>query len=244
MKAIASDVKFGPSGEASIAVIGQQLQIVFTDSNEIVNLPVTVLPPHVPSAKKLPANKKYFVSVNGKRDSLSMFNPWTGSVITKFIGFKKARNAPIPIPEQPREREGIDSRSGQSYQKDWLEFTAICEIIDAPYAGLEVRVKLRFYFGEDDEGMLGIRGTGKWSVKLTRFLEVILGDIEKVRVPWSDNPLPNLEALLLDKGKPFTIVMAKGWAEAFGETTGNVGKKSGKASAKKAAKKAAPKKKK
>lgn len=244
MEFIPTEASYGPSGEANIAVIGQQLQIVFTANNEIVNLPISVLPPHVPSAKKLPANKKYFVSVNGKRDGLSIFVPMTGSVVAKFIGFKKARNQPIAMPQRPRKVEGVN-REGGTYTKDWLEFTAICEVIDAPYTGLEIGVKLRYYFGEGANGLVGIKGQGKHSLKLARFLEVITGDSSKVRVPFSDNVLPALEALLLEIGHPFMIVMANGFADAFGEAASSYLKKTSgtKVAAKKSAKKAAPKKK-
>lgn len=245
MEFIPTEANFGPSGEAQINVLGQQLQIVFTGNNEIVNLPISVLPPNVPSAKKLPANKKYFVSVNGKRDGLSMFVPMTGSVVVKFIGFKKARNQPIALPQRPRKDVGVN-KDGTTYPKDWLEFTAVCEVIDAPYTGLEIGVKLRYYFGEGANGLAGIRGQGKHSLKLARFLEVVMGDASLVKVPFSDNILPALEALLLDHGRPFMIVMANGFADAFGEAAASYLKKSSgkKVAAKKTAKKAAPKKKK
>lgn len=236
---------YGPAGEANIAVLGQQLQIVFKGSNTVVNVPVTLLPPSV-VAKKLPANKSYRVSINGKYDKLTMFNPWAGTFVAKFIGFKRGNNQPIPTPQYPRERTG-KNEDGTTYPKDWLEFNAVVELIEAPYAGLQLSVKLRYYFTLGSDGKrAAVSGTGKHSVKLNRFLEVIMGDASDVNVPFSDNVLPALEALLLEKGHPFTVVIANGWADAFGEAAASYWKKSGsKPAAKKAtAKKAAPKKKK
>lgn len=244
MDFLPGESKMGPRGAASIAIVGVQLQVVFDQNNEVVNLPLATLPPNCNQPRKLPQNKKYMVAVNGAHTELNTFHPFVGTVICKFIGFKKRRNDPVPMPLAPFNKEGKNDKGG-TYTKDWLEFTALCEIIDAPYTGLVVPIKFRYYFGPSADGNAGIVGGGKHSVKLARFLEVIAGDGTKVKVPFSDNVLPALEAFLLEYGRPFQIILANGYADAFGEAPAIYLKKSGskKTAAKKATKKAAPKKK-
>lgn len=232
MKYVPNEPNFGPSGPASINVIGKQLQVIFDEKNEVVNLLTDVLPPEV-VVNKLPKNKKYFVSVNGARDKLTAFRPWEGSYICEFIDLKKKPGQP-PIHEFPRNRVGQGPTG--PYPKDWHEFSANVRIVEPPYAGLVVAVKLRYYFGIDaEEGLAVITGEGKHAQYLGRFIEVNVGDLEKVRIPFSDNILPQLETLLQKERRPFLLIMSKGWPDSFGEAPAAY-RKAGKAVAKKAVK--------
>lgn len=229
MKFVPNEPNFGPSGPASINVIGRQLQVIFDEKNEVVNLPLEALPPDsVPG--KLPKNKKYFVSVSGDRQKLSAFRPWEGSFIAEFVELKKKPGQP-PLHEFPRERVGQGPNG--PYNKDWQEFTAILRIAEPPYTGLIVTTKLRYYFGMDEEGLTTIKGEGKHSQFLGRFLEVAVGDLEKIKIPFSDNILPQLEKLLLERHRSFLIVMSKGWVDSFGEAPAAYQKVAKKVAAKK-----------
>lgn len=233
MKYVPTEPNFGPSGPASINVIGRQLQVIFDEKNEVVNLMVDVLPADV-IVTKLPKNKKYFVSVTGQRDKLTAFRPWEGSYICEFVDFKKKPGQP-PIHEFPRNRVGQGPNG--PYPKDWHEFTANVRIVEPPYAGLTIAIKLRYYFGIDsEEGLAVITGEGKHAQYLGRFIEVNVGDLEKVRIPFSDNILPQLEQLLQKEHRPFLVIVSKGWVDSFGEAPAAY-RKAGKPAAKKAVKK-------
>lgn len=233
MKYVPNEPNFGPSGPASINVIGKQLQIIFDEKNEVVNLLTDVLPPEV-LVNKLPKNKKYFVSVSGQRDKLTAFRPWEGSFICEFVDFKKKPGQP-PIHEYPRNRQGM-TQDGRPYSKDWHEFSANVRIVEPPYTGLMISVKLRYYFGIDpEEGLAVITGEGKHAQYLGRFIEVNVGDLEKVRIPFTDNILPQLEQLLQKERHPFLVIMSKGWPDSFGEAPAAY-RKAAKPAAKKAVK--------
>lgn len=232
MKYVPNEPNFGPSGPASINVIGKQLQIIFDEKNEVVNVLTDTLPPDV-LVNKLPKNKKYFVSVSGQRDKITALRPWEGSFICEFIDFKKKPGQP-PIHEFPRNRVGQGPNG--PYPKDWHEFTANVRITEAPYTGLVVGIKLRYYFGMDaEEGLAVISGEGKHAQYLGRFIEVNVGDLEKVRIPFSDNILPQLEALLQKERRAFLLIMSKGWPDSFGEAPAAYNKAAKKTAVKKVA---------
>lgn len=240
MKMVKGEPNFGPSGAATIKVVGKQLQVIFDEGNEVVNLNVDLLPPEV-DAKKLPTNKKYSVMVDAARSKLTGFRPFAGSYIAEFVELKKKPGQP-PIHEYPRKREGM-TKDGRPYPKDWHEFKANVRLVEAPFTGLIVPITLRYYFGMDSEdGSVIIAGEGQHSQYLARFIEVNVGDLEKVKIPFSDNILPQLEALLLREKRPFLLVMNNGFADSFGEAPAAYRKAAKKAPAKKAVKKAATKK--
>lgn len=238
MKMVKSDPVFGPMGSAEIEIIGRQLQVVMDETHEVVNLSTDQLPPDV-DLKKLPTNKKYNVMVSGDRTKLTGFRPFAGSFVCLFTDIKKKPGQP-PIHEFPRNREG-KSATGP-YSKDWHEFTANCRVAEAPYTGLIIPVKLRYYFGMGEDGNAVIAGEGKHSQYLARFLEVATGDLESIKIPFSDNILPQLERYLQEQQRPFMVIMANGWPDSFGDVPAGYFKPVKKTAAKKAAKKPAKKK--
>lgn len=214
MKYVPTEPNFGPSGPATVNIVGKTLQIIFDQGNEVVNLATDLLPPDV-DVKHLPTKKKYSVLVDGTRTKLNGFCPYEGSYTCEFLEFKKKPGQP-PMHDYPRNRVGQGPNG--PYAKDWQEFTAILRILEEPYTGLLVSTKLRYYFGIDEEtGNAVIKGEGKHSQKLGRFIEVACGDFEKVVIPFSDNVLPPLERLLQEQHRPFLIVMSKGFVDSFGE---------------------------
>lgn len=238
MKMVKSDPVFGPMGSASIDVIGRQLQIVMDETNEVVNVTTDQLPPDV-DLKKLPRNKKYNVMVSGDRTKLTGFRPFAGSFVCLFVEIKKKPGQP-PIHEFPRNRVGKSDKG--DYSKDWHEFTALCRIAEAPYTGLIIPVKLRYYFTQGEDGNAVIAGEGKHSQYLARFLEVSTGDLEGIKIQFSDNILPQLERYLQEQQMPFLIVMANGWPDSFGDVPAGYLKAPKKSVSKKTAKKSAKKK--
>lgn len=234
MKYLPTEPNFGPSGPATVNIVGKTLQIIFDQGNEVVNLPTDVLPPEV-DLKHLPLKRKYSVLIDGTRTKLNGFHPNDGSYTCEFLEFKKKPGQP-PMHDFPRNRVGQGPNG--PYAKDWQEFTAILRIVEEPFTGLLVSVKLRYYFGIDEETQQAvIKGEGKHSQFLGRFIEVACGDFEKVQIPFSDNILPALERLLQAAHRPFLIVMSKGFVDSFGEAPAIYLKAAAKKTAKKVAKK-------
>lgn len=234
MEVVAGEREFGPMGPAKVSLVGKVVQVVFKESGEIANLSLDALPEGV---KKI-ASGEYLVSLSKDRTKMYILHPLNATVEVEFIGFKKSPGQP-PFPRPPAKAEGINRKTGMTYPKKWLEFTAYHRVVGEQHKGLTIQMKLRYYFGVGSDGThAAVKGEGDWSQKLSRWLDCATGDISKIKVVFSDNILPPLETLLLRESRPFQMILENGWVST---TAATIGKR--KSPAKKSAKKPAKKKK-
>lgn len=238
MDIVAGEREFGPMGPAKVAVVGKVVQVVFKESGEIANMNTDALPEGV---TKVPSGE-YLISLNKDRNKVYILHPLTATVEAEFIGFKKAPGQP-PFPRPPTKQEGVNRKTGMTYPKKWLEFVAFFKVVGDQYKGLTIQLKLRYYFGVGNDGThAAVKGEGNHSQKLARFLDCTSGDIGSIKIPFSDNILPALEAYLLRQGRNVQLIMQNGWVETIAATVGGKRKPAKKTASKKTAAKKKAKK--
>lgn len=243
MKALPSNSEKGPSGPAKLTVSGKKLTAVMLDQNGLETRQQYVFDVNdAPGLNGKVAPGKYFIGLSLDTTKIYNLRPLTGMFVCEFVKFASGGQNQPPMPKHVT---GTRANERGSYEVDEQTFLGIAKVIEGPMAGLEIAMPFLYSrpngtgFSEDEEGNLALRGTGKRAQMLSSFLEAT-GAWDHI-FPFSENVLPALEAYLQKSGKPFIIILSKGWPDAYSEAGGFASKK---APAKKvAAKKAATKKK-
>jgi len=154
----------------------------------------------------------FSLSTNG--DWLYNLRPANGSFFAKFVGFTKKKDDPIPVPKLAKGGPRT-SRDGKSYfVPDRWQFTAIHEIINGNFAGAQYVQSLDYAFREADNGNTILVVSGGRTQRVEKFLDVVSGG-SNYDIPYSDNILPDLEAILLKKGAVYQIIVEKGWVNGI-----------------------------
>lgn len=221
MKRIASSRPKGDSGLATVALKNKRLVISFLDEDTGRTIGLRDLDPdQLPDDIQL-TNAKYFVSLDATNTELRGIRPWSGAVNAKVTGFlHRDDQPPIPKQGQPFGKR----RDGTTYPKNELTFGARAVITDGIFANMEIIchfVYASWYedgnqksgFSMDDEGNVGLVGTGGDTEKLAAFLEAN-GVAEKV-IPFSENVLPSYERAILKEGRTMLVVMNDGWPQTY-----------------------------
>lgn len=152
----------------------------------------------------------WFVCVSEKGDTLvSVSPPQDNRYTLKFAEFPHAADS---LPE-PRVNEGgprtwVDKKTGLTKKAvfdDSLDFSAVVEVVGGPYAGSTGRMTVPYaIIGDDKTGYAKLFGSQSQVEKCGTFLAVA-GATDPV--PFSDNILPDLEAILkeaAENGHVFT----------------------------------------
>jgi len=203
-------VPLGPSGEARLSLRKNDL-LVRMVSGPTFSLDRSLVPD---SVSKLP-DISYRVAVSKDYTRLYTLVPWTGMYRANFQAFKANPNQP-PMAMPPFEPQGM-TRDGKPYPKDWLEFRALCPIIEGACKGLVISIKFHYNFTGSADGLAALRGQrSRHTQFLARFLDVSVG-LDRVQIPFSENLLPPLQTLLQKHGRSFQVILNQGFPETFAE---------------------------
>ena len=217
MKLLPTVRERGPSGPAKLTVNGKKLLITMLDANgnetrQAYQFSTDDLPT---KDKKVPTGK-YFVSLSQDTTKIYQIRPLGGMFVCRFTRFAGPEGQ-LPVPKHVT---GTRTSAKGSYTVDELTCLALAEIIDGPYAGMEIPLPLLYARGEsgfveDEDGRLSVRGGGKRIEMLVGFLEAT--GAWSTSFAWSENVLPAIQAELQKNGKPFVVVLNKGWPDAYSE---------------------------
>lgn len=211
-------IEKGEKGEARlIKVSANKARVKFLESGKEYPIEVkqgdydtegVTLPNHVPFAdiplpkdgKASSINISATMTKDGKR--VLYASPWSGEFEVKFIGFKAEENS-APVPDVHQGKKG----------KAFSTFTPILEVVEGGWKGLKYFNSLYLNFGADENEMLAVTGGGEGSDNLADFGDCIGVDFNSI--PYSENPLPEIQEKALEIGRTFKIVVVKGWIKSY-----------------------------
>jgi len=158
-------------------------------------------------------NAHVFASVSKDRSKLFYVRPLVGSFFVRVEGFAH----PEGQPPSAKHYEGIATdRNGKPFKYSYDGFTVLMKVLNGEWKGTTLTAMLRYYFHDAGDGQTtGIRTEGKYSQQLAQFLEFAGIDFDNDTIPLSENVLPWLERTLVDREKPFMIVLNNGFVDAF-----------------------------
>lgn len=160
-----------------------------------------------------PANLKpgnWMVQISGQGDKMLNFRPILGNFTFRVKGFAASENEE----PKPKTKDVSFEKNGKKQEYSYDYFTALLEITEGKYQGLEVPYMLRYHFQDDMlDGKMVVaysKGGSKYTDYLKEFLNVSgawdLGPME-----YKDNVLPDLQRRILHADKRFNGTMKDGW---------------------------------
>ncbi|MBE0573339.1 hypothetical protein IH575_00345 [Candidatus Dojkabacteria bacterium] len=195
----------GSTGAAEVTVTSTKIRVNFQGTGQQIDVLREDAPDYMISGKQI-------VSLSGDNNRIFSAKPSGGSYICKFIGFWSKNDEP-PTPKKVPARSGVSK--GKSYQiPEHLEFTALFEVQTGKWKRYQLSQNLFYAFSEYDGGITQIKGNG--SKKLEEFLQVCGMDFVSDDIPFSENVLPYVEKMLLERGKKVIIsVSPDGWVDSI-----------------------------
>lgn len=192
---------------ASKVTIAKRAVVILTE-DERIDIPI---PDGIPDGVELPpvgtVLKDVLVSTDAAGDILYGMYPVKGTHIVVFSGFAHGKGQ-LPAPKSVEGKE-INTKDGKHWYKPAHQiFTALLRVVHGPYKGCVIPWVQDYLFAKDSAGNVRISG-GQASVsRVIRFLELCGFDIES-EIPYSDNILPDLEAILSETADdhPFQVLM-------------------------------------
>lgn len=155
---------------------------------------------------------KFAFALNGKKDQVYSLHPAEGAFLAKFDSFQTGKDEKLPTPHH--QTGPAKNAQGQTYQKDYWTFQALCRIIEGPFDGIIIPYFLRYdpFYAAEDAGkqVVGIKLT-KHGERLMEFMDTVG---VKDSLPWSDNILPDLMKRILKADRKFRIVVKKGYIDS------------------------------
>ena len=134
MKLLPSTRERGPSGAAKLTVNGKKLLITMLDSTGAeTRQTFQFTTDDLPIDVKVPSGK-YFVSLSADTTKLYQIRPLSGMFVCRFTRFAGPEGQ-LPVPKHVT---GTRQSAKGSYQVDELTFLALAEIVEGPYAGMEL----------------------------------------------------------------------------------------------------------
>lgn len=217
-KRVAGEGNFekGEGGEALITKLDDnRARVDFVESGKSYNIQVVVgnvyedekasMPEHFPF-KAMAVNKslKVRATLDKEGQRVLFVSPYSGEYRVKFTNFAGSTDEQKPAPE---EKMGKGNRP-------YRVFGAILEIVEGRWKGCRLYSRLYANFGKDPEdGMLAVSGSGKGSDNLQDFLDAC--GVEYTTIPYSENPLPEIEEMAKAAERIFSVMIVGGWVENY-----------------------------
>lgn len=216
MKHLEQEARKGPSGKAQVNTISGTITVQFLDdwgqpAGRMFPFPAADYPGTI-------VDGVYAVSLSADADKLYSIRPLNATCVARFSHFV-AKEGQLPAPKHVTGTR--QKKDGTTYPVDEMTFTVIGKI-DSPeqYAGMEFVLPCLFSrkgagFCDDGQGNLAYRGGGEKGDRWIAFMDA--AGIGGRLFPFTDNPLPAIEAALKEADKPFMVILQNGWPSAFGE---------------------------
>jgi len=203
----------GPSGVAVVRLYKTKVNIEFAEDGSQYSLPRDACPDFLKKGGKM------YVELSSDGGRLRRVRPVDEVVTVGFLGFTRPEGSAIPVP-QTKVREWRDKQTGTIRRRETLRFTAVMAILEEPWVGCRIYGPLEYRFRPKEvngETVMGIPGrSARDYLRLIGFLEAAGLDFEVDDIPVSDNVLPGLEELLLERQRPFLCTLGDtGWPEEY-----------------------------
>lgn len=209
--------EYGPSGAAMVTVGKKTVGVLMQETHVKYELPFDSVPEILQGGRF--KNGLLRVAFSDDNTSIIGVSPWEGRVFAKVKDFG-GQAGMLPTPK--RDQSPGHNKQGQEYARDFLKFGANLDITGPDdmkgmtgYAPFIYYDKKRGGFAPDPETgtMVALVGKNRDVQKLDAFLQAVgLGELE---MPWSDNILPALLALILKKDREFGVTFEKGWPVSY-----------------------------
>jgi len=192
--------KYGKTGLANVKKTGDGWQVTFADDNSNFNIMAA-------DAVQGTREAKCYVTLDEHNTAIKFIKPPEGAYYAKFYGFY----AEDGQPPMYRDKEYQPATKNRNWDiPAHLEMTAQFYILEHEvWKDFIVSKPIVYAFTEYmDTGIAAITGYG--SKKLASFLEELGIDMMKDTIPYSDNILPALQDMLLEKGVKLVLTVGKG----------------------------------
>ena len=197
------EFKKGERGIARVRMMdGNKVQITMLESGNSFNITKDDLPEYFPwrAGKEI----KCAVTLDGETNAVVYANPVTGDYKVKFRNIGKEDEVPAPV-------------TRQGAKGAFQAFDVFVTITEGAWKGAcGVRFLNPALFKKDEEtGNLWIDGYGKALDDLKEFLDVTgLSDLD---IPYSENPLPEIQAKAWELGKEFMASFLDGKVQSLSD---------------------------
>lgn len=126
----------------------------------------------------------------------------------RTLEFPKKKDMSI---SEPWIRQGRVTPWGK-WQPECLMFSALLEVLDpADYRELIIPTSFQYCFDRDTLGNMKLKGVGRDAAMTDSYLNLSGYDWIEDEIPYSNNILPDLENLILDRNRPFVVKMRNGY---------------------------------
>jgi len=192
----------GKTGAAQIKFSRDDVVVKFEEDKTVENLPAENVPDFL-----IGKDGRFIVTLDKENTRIKYASVPRGVYLAKFTGFSHKEG------EQPMYR--TVEFSPKTAWRDFpiprhLEFTALFEVIDNPkdeYNGFPIPLNLWYIFYDYDGTGTTTAFGGQGETRLGDFLLATGIDMVTDSIPYSDNVLPALEKMLLEKGKTVAMVI-------------------------------------
>ena len=202
----------GVRGLASATKIGDdKLRVVFEDNKGTFLLTVgeDTLPEYFPFSKMRKEGTINISATMNKEGTKILFaNPASGEYEARF-------NKMVA----PEGQEPVAETKPGTKGKPYKQFAVLIEIvgvkksdgITSTWKGANLYKPLYPNFAPDEDGNLAISGGGSGSDTLYDFLEAT--GVSNHNIPFSDNPLPEIQRIAQKENRTFKVILQKGWID-------------------------------
>ena len=210
------DVEFsgqkGPEGPCSARLTKETIKIT-AETGEVY----TIALDHLGRGIKAVAGDALFFRLNRTEDWLYQLNPYSGTYILEFTGFRRTWNRDLEreekLPTTWTMRGGMRrGRGGGRYRAaDRTMFTAEFLIIGGEFDGVKLSKALDYLWEPGADGEAKLRAAGDRGTRVYDLLKALNFDFANDGVEYSPNILPALEKILLAKKQYVTGVIEDGF---------------------------------
>jgi len=186
-----------------IKLSDENLRVDFEDNKGSFNIKVEEdsIPESFPfKVMKKDGKIKVSVTMNKDGNKILFAVPASGEYEAKFDKMVAAEGQE-PVAETKQGKKG----------KPYKQFAVLIEVLDKRWSGARYWYPMYPNFGQDEDGNLAVAGSGSGSDALFDFLEAT--GVSQHLIPFSENPLPEIQRIAQAEEKTFKIIVNKGWID-------------------------------
>jgi hypothetical protein len=194
---------YGPSGAAKVMIhpSGTKVKVALKDKQGVVS-------EYILDRENCPKNLSngiWFVSLTLDKSKMMNLRPWNG--IFKVITQKFAASKDKPPTPKEDDKYGL-----------WF-FTVILEVVEGNEKGMEIPLRLNYWFTSmDEDGKVAVgyeyHPKSKYMPMLIDYCD-LSGVWEKGPMPYKDNVLPMMEKRILAAAKTFQVSIKEGYVQSI-----------------------------
>lgn len=179
---------------------------IYEIKKDNISVPATISAPNM--FFKLSSDDNFLYNLHPYGEWKDMDDNYDTIFTVHITGMPRKKDAPDPMFWT---RQGRLAPWGK-WQPEALMFTIFTQILEPKkYKGLQIPGTFLYGFDRDELGNMKVVGIGTDATKLEALMNLGGFDWIEDEIPYSNNVLPDLEALFLDRDRPFVVRMRKGY---------------------------------